>query len=222
MSLVTALVFFRFTTAFVNKNWRFPLLASVDLTELCCVDPVGEGLIEFLWEKFRLFNFPLIVEIQARHWRLSWRELEKLLDKSQSISLIVTSDEQPGNEGLYDLLTVRNDIDIERVFYKVNGTTLTSFKDLASTAGSPLLYFDVHPRDAGKIIWSHNTDTWELLDDAVKGNFLFTGARAPQLSVRFILLINTEMPAILNFLLLNRAEHKIFLLILKCQLLLAL
>ena len=110
-----------------------------------------------------------MVEIQAKQWPSSWRELRKLLDRTKDFSLIVSTDEEAGKETLYDLLTVRNDIDRTRAFYKVNRTTLSGLKDLASTAGSALLYFNIQPRDAGKIIWSHNTDTWELLNKAVHG-----------------------------------------------------
>ena len=92
-----------------------------------------------------------------------------LLDRSQAITITASIDEQSDNYTPYDLLYVRNDNDKERVFYKVNGTTLRSFRELVSTAGSPLHYFDIQPRDAGKIIWSHNTDTWELLHNAVNG-----------------------------------------------------
>ena len=92
------------------------------------------------------------------------------MDKSRDITITVSADEKTGHEALYELLLVRNDVDRDRVFYKINGTTLLKFKELASTAGSPLLYFNIQPRDAGKIIWSHNTDTWELLNKAVNGN----------------------------------------------------
>ena len=120
-------------------------------------------------ETFKSFDFPLMVEIQAKQWRSSWRELENILGRSQDFSLVVSSDGKTGKETLYDLLTVRNDIDITKAFYKIKGTTLTALIDLASTAGSPLLYFNIQPRDAGKIIWSHNTDTWELLNNATHG-----------------------------------------------------
>ena len=164
-----SLIGFRFAAAFKRRQWHFPVIASVDLKKLCCSNPIGEGIAEFILEAFKSFDFPLVIEIQAKQWRSSWREIEKILDRSKDYSLVVSSDGESGKEKLYDLLTVRNDIDRTKAFYKINGTTLSAFKDLTSTAGSPLLYFNIQPRDAGKIIWSHNTDTWGLLNNATHG-----------------------------------------------------
>ena len=152
-----------------QRHWNFPLIASVDLSPLCCQEPIGDGTIEYLWEKFKPTDLSVNVEINAKQWDTSWRSLAILLERSNSTTIIISEDGRNDNGTAYELLLVRNDIDIDRAFYKVSGTTLARFKDLVSTAGSPLLYFDIKPRDAGKIIWSHNTDTWELLHEAVNG-----------------------------------------------------
>ena len=67
------------------------------------------------------------------------------------------------------MLQARNDIDAEKLLYNLNIPTYNTFKEIASTAGSALHYFNIHPRDAGAVIWSHNTDTWDLLNMALTG-----------------------------------------------------
>lgn len=87
---------------------------------------------------------------------------------------IISADASVNNGTLYNMLSVRNDIDSDKVLYNVDKELHFKFTHIASTAGSPLLYFDIHPRDAGNIIWSHNTDTWEQLNKATSGNISFS------------------------------------------------
>jgi hypothetical protein len=76
------------------------------------------------------------------------------------------------NDTSFDALVIRNDIDAASVFYNFDGTLYNEFIFLASTAGSALIYFNIVPPDAGQIIWSHNTDTWEQLNAATAGKLI--------------------------------------------------
>lgn len=142
---------------------------NFDLTSICCQTPIGQGVIERVDYLNRQLKVLSTVEIDIESIPSSWDNIRWLLGKNDRLSLILSSKTSRVSDIIYKSLIVRNDIDKNKVLYNFERTFYNEFTHAASTAGSPLLYFDIYPRDAGKITWSHNTDTWEQINAATKG-----------------------------------------------------
>ncbi|XP_052781837.1 protein FAM151A-like [Mya arenaria] len=143
---------------------------ALDLNDQCCVNKIGKGTLEY----FHDLTSTMIasVEVDIRSLSKSWDGLRLALNIDQNLTLIVTMNEETNAyERLWDVLLARNDIDENKLLYNMKGYS-AAFKTMSSSAGSPLIYFDIMPRDASKIIWSHNTDTWEQLNAATEGNVM--------------------------------------------------
>ncbi|CAC5383748.1 unnamed protein product [Mytilus coruscus] len=76
------------------------------------------------------------------------------------------------NGTTFDLLLLRNDADTDKLLYNIDEAMYQNYVDVSSSAGSPLIYFNIAPRDASGILWSHNTDTWHLLNTATQGDVM--------------------------------------------------
>ena len=145
---------------------------NFDLTS-CCQAYIGLGMAEYVDGLVNYVSYASSIEVNAEVLTSaeSWGTLRWLLEKNDDLLLILTVSEPDTNgndDVLYDMLTARNDMPANRVLYKL-GYRQDDFRSLAITGGSSLLHFGIKSRDAGQIIWSHNTDTWDLLDTAIKG-----------------------------------------------------
>lgn len=145
------------------------IMISFDLTVKCCDTGIGRGTVEYVDILCNQADVKCYIEVDIRNVLKSWQDIKWLLNRNHDVLLIISDTSVINNESLYDSLTVRNDIDKNKVLYNFGETLKREFLHVASTAGSPLLYFDINPRDAGKIIWSHNTDTWEQINKATSG-----------------------------------------------------
>jgi hypothetical protein len=153
-------------------------MISFDLTVKCCDTGIGRGTVEYVDILCNQADVKCYIEVDIRNVLKSWQDIKWLLNRNHDVLLIISDTSVINNESRYDSLTVRNDIDKNKVLYNFGETLKREFLHVASTAGSPLLYFDINPRDAGKIIWSHNTDTWEQINKATSGKKLFIIALA--------------------------------------------
>ncbi|KAL4227550.1 hypothetical protein ACF0H5_012993 [Mactra antiquata] len=151
------------------RQWR-NVVFNFDLTTQCCQSPIGRGVIEKVGQLQKRLKTPSTVEINVKSVQSSWDDIRWLLDVNDRLTLILSTTTLVGTDYIYSALIVRNDMDKNRIFYNFGGTIFSEFKAAASTAGSALLYFDINPRDAGNIIWSHNTDTWEQINAATAGD----------------------------------------------------
>jgi len=152
------------------------IVTSFDLTYECCDFPVGRGVLEYVEDLSTNNTNPSIIEVDRRNIATSWPNLRSFLQRNDLYSLVVTYKPTTNSSVLYDVLLARNDIEVSRLLYNMDAL-IADFKALASSAGNALDYFDIKPRDAAKIIWSHNTDTWEQINNATTGISVYTHLR---------------------------------------------
>ena len=143
---------------------------NIKISPNCCGSlGLEHGTVEYIGFLIKDLNFSMTVEMDAALISTSWTSMKWLLDTNPNLQLILSVNSKDTVNSTA-LLLVRNDIYSNKVLYNINGALYADFLDLASTAGSPLLYFGITPRDASDVIWSHNTDTWQLLNAATQGN----------------------------------------------------
>lgn len=138
----------------------------------CHLYGIEYGTSEYISDLIKTLNFPvtkITIEIEATTIQSSWKDIKWILDTNPSVKLIISLNSLKVNDTAFDLLLLRNDADKNKLLYNIDKTMYQEFVDVSSTAGSPLLYFNITPRDASDIIWSHNTDTWNLLNTATQG-----------------------------------------------------
>ncbi|XP_045162873.2 uncharacterized protein LOC123527471 [Mercenaria mercenaria] len=155
-----------------DEGGKNDIMINFDLTADCCDTGIGRGTVEYVDLLYNQVKSNSFVEVDVGNLPFSWENVRWLLSKNEHLVLIISANSPINNDTVYDILTVRNDIDKNKVVYNIEDVVRTEFRHLASTAGSPLLYFDINPRDAGKIVWSHNTDTWDQLDKATSGDVM--------------------------------------------------
>lgn len=148
------------------------IIINFDITGNSCDTNIGLGTMEFIAELLNELDSYASVEISTGCVQESWETVRWLLSKNEQLALILSQNINVTNSSLFDALTIRNDIDKDLVFYNFDRTFYKEFVYVASTAGSALLYFNINPRDAGRILWSHNTDTWEQLNAATSGDIM--------------------------------------------------
>ncbi|KAH3780218.1 protein FAM151B-like [Dreissena polymorpha] len=114
-----------------------------------------------------------MIEIDERNLAASWDTLRPFVRQNEMMTMIITFVSGSGNDQavLNGVLTARNDIEAGKLMYDL-GAHDAAFRRLVVTAGSPLIYFNASRRDSGNVVWSHNTDTWELLNAATSGNVM--------------------------------------------------
>lgn len=133
------------------------------------------GTFEYISDMIKNLNFPVTkvtIEMKAAIIQSSWKGIKWILDTNPSVKLVISSNSLRVNCTAFDLLLLRNDADKGKLLYNIDEALYQDFVDVSSTAGSPLLYFNITPRDASGIIWSHNTDTWNLLNTATQGDVM--------------------------------------------------
>lgn len=142
---------------------------SADFAE---ASSIGRGVVETVDQIAREIKYSMAVEVSADRLTApeTWENLKWLLDKNDDLLLIISlaHSSKYTSSTVYDLLRVRNDIETTKVLYNI-APSEEEMRQTAQTAGSPLHYFKIPYRDAGKIIWSHNTDTWQQITAAIEG-----------------------------------------------------
>ncbi|XP_052102961.1 protein FAM151A-like [Mytilus californianus] len=141
----------------------------------CDLYGIEYGTSEYISDLIKNLAFPVTkvtVEMEVDTVQSSWKGIKWILDTNPSVKLIISSNSLRFNVTSFDLLLLRNDADKDKLLYNIDEAMFQDFVDVSSTAGSPLLYFNIAPRDASGILWSHNTDTWHLLNTATQGNVM--------------------------------------------------
>lgn len=162
---------FNWTQFLSEEVDRIPdnVIINFDLRTECCATNIGHGTVEYIDQLYHKLRSKACVELDTESIKTSWETVRWLLVKNEPLALVVSTYTSVYNDTSFDALVIRNDIDAASVFYNFDGTLYNEFIFLASTAGSALIYFNIVPPDAGQIIWSHNTDTWEQLNAATAG-----------------------------------------------------
>ncbi|CAC5383744.1 unnamed protein product [Mytilus coruscus] len=141
----------------------------------CDLYGIEYGTSEYISDLLKNLDFPatkVTVEIETDTIQSSWKGMKLILDTNPRVKLIISSSSLRVNGTTFDLLMVRNDADKDKLLYNIDEAMSQDFVEVSSTAGSPLLYFNITPRDASSILWSHNTDTWHLLNTATQGDVM--------------------------------------------------
>ncbi|KAL3862408.1 hypothetical protein ACJMK2_008376 [Sinanodonta woodiana] len=132
-------------------------------------EPCGIGTLQTLWNLVEKLMQPINIRVPVHILKKSWARIKWLTEKSERITVTIFETENSARESSYeyDLLMVRNDFNMRRLFFDLPESRLQKLRKLAVTAGRAIDFFDL--QDASRIIWSHATNTKEKMRDALQG-----------------------------------------------------
>ncbi|XP_023930428.1 protein FAM151A-like isoform X1 [Lingula anatina] len=138
-----------------------------------------QSIMEEMYSLIKNLKQPVSITVRAALVKNAWPNLKWLLSQNSNFTLTVWNPsgvtDKEGTD-LYDLLYVRNNWYIEKIFYDLPGTKFKEFQELSVTAGSPLNFFDVKDRDAIDITWAHAANSIADMEMALKSDVMMLEA----------------------------------------------